>query len=219
MNKLITLLLLVFVITGCTPPPYWTYTDDTNKEVKSKSFQMTVPKGWERTTNPVTYEYLNLDDKNVPILLESMTLTRDGTGIQAITITRHYPETAFPTIKKKSRATMLPVDAADLYVSELRKRSGLEQLKVLENKPASVDNKQAFKLVMQFKNDDGLRIRIISYGFVDKTGFYTISYHAPYLYYYKRDYEAFKTVVSSFKQLKGAFDPPPEIPAWAKLFT
>lgn len=219
MKKLLLLIGFAFIISGCAPPPYWTYTDKANHVAKSKSFQMTVPKGWERTTRPDRYEYLNLDGKNVPILLESMTVTRDGTGIQAITVTRHYPDTAFPTIKKKSRSNMLPVDLADLFVSELRKRSGLEQLKVLDNKPTMVDGKQAFRLLMQFKNDDGLRIRIASYGFVDKTGFYTISYRAPYLYYYKRDYRAFKKLVASFKQLKGAFDPPPKMPAWAKLFT
>jgi hypothetical protein len=114
---------------------------------------------------------------------------------------------------------MLPFEAADLYVSELRKRTGLERLKVLSNKPAKVNGKQAFKMVMQFKNEDGLRIRIVSYGFVDKTGFYTLNYRAPYLYYYKRDYKQFTRVVRSFKQLKGAYDPPPEMPAWAKIFT
>ena len=89
----------------------------------------------------------------------------------------------------------------------------------MSNKPAKVGGKQAFELVMQYKNQDGLRIQIMSYGFVDKTGFYTINFRAPYLYYYDRDYKEFKKLVSSFRQLKGAFEPPPEIPAWAKIFT
>lgn len=219
MRKSLTLIALVLLGSGCAQQPYWTLTDDMNRVVKSKSFEMTVPEGWVRSTKPDTYDYVNIDDKRQPILLESMTVTLDGTGIQAINITRHYPDTAFPTIKKKSKATMLPMEVADLYVSELRKRSGLEQLKVLENKPANVDGRQAFQLVMQFKNDDGLRIRIATYGFVDETGFYTISYRAPYLYYYDRDYTTFKKLVSSFKQLKGANDPPPQIPQWVKMLS
>jgi hypothetical protein len=71
-------------------------------------------------------------------------------------------------------------------------------LTVLSNKPARVADKQGFELLMQYKNDDGLRIQILTYGFVDKTGFYTISYRAPYLYFYERDYASFKKLVGSF---------------------
>ena len=148
-----------------------------------------------------------------------MAASRDGTSLQSINVTRRYPDTAFPTIKKKSTPNMLPLEAADLYVSDLRKRTGLERLKVLSNRPAQVNGKPAFHLEMEFKNDDGLRIHIVSHGFVDKTGFYTINYWAPTLYYYQRDYADYLRLVHSFRQLKGAFDPPPEIPGWAKMFT
>jgi hypothetical protein len=114
---------------------------------------------------------------------------------------------------------MQPLEVADLYVSELRKRYGLERLRVLSNKPSQINGKQGFELTMEFKNDDGLRIRIVSNGFVDKTGFYTINYRAPVLYFYDRDYADYTKLVRSFRQSKGAFDPPPEIPGWAKLFT
>lgn len=219
MKRLFTLIFVLSLVTACAPRPYWTLTDDMNRVVKSKSFQITVPEGWVRTTEPDTWERLNIDGKDRIILLESMGVTRDGIGIHAISVTRRYPGTAFPTIKKKSTPNMLPPEVADLYVSELRKRSGLERLKVLSNKPAKIDGKPAFQLVMQYKNDDGLRIRIMSYGFVDKTGFYTVNYRAPYLYYYKRDYDKFLKLVKSFKQRKGASAPPPKLPVWAKLFT
>lgn len=219
MKKILTLIGTVLLISGCAQPAYWTMTDDMNRVAKSTSFEMTIPEGWVRTTQPETWERIEIDGELQTILIESMAVTYDGLGIHGINVTRRYPDTAFPTIKKKSSANMLPLEAADLYVSELRKRSGLERLKVLSNKPAKVGGKQAFELVMQYKNEDGLRIQIMSYGFVDKTGFYTINYRAPYLYYYDRDYKEFKKLVSSFRQLKGAFEPPPEIPAWAKIFT
>jgi hypothetical protein len=218
-RKILALLALVVTVSGCAPTPYWTLTDDVNKVAKSTSFEISVPEGWNRTTAADTWDRLTIDDKLQTVLLERMTASRDGTGIHSITITRRYPDTAFPTIKKKSTANMLPLEVADLYVSDLRKRTGLERLKVLSNKPATISGKPAFQLVMEFKNDDGLRIRIVSHGFVDKTGFYTINYRAPTLYYYERDYGDYARLVRSFRQLKGAFDPPPEIPGWAKLFT
>jgi hypothetical protein len=219
MKKILALSMLLALVGGCAPVPYWTLTDDANGVLKSTSFEMTVPAGWTRTTTADTWEKVTVDDKAQTLLLEQATASRDGVGIQAITVTRRYPDTAFPTIKKKSNAKMLPLEAADLYVSELRKRNGLERLKVLSNKPAQIDGKQGFELAMEFKNDDGLRIRIVSNGFVDKTGFYTINYRAPVLYFYDRDYNDYTKLVRSFRQSKGAFDPPPEIPGWAKLFT
>src|SRR5882724_4141807 len=202
MKKILALSMLLALVGGCAPVPYWTLTDDANGVLKSTSFEMTVPAGWTRTTTADTWEKVTVDDKAQTLLLEQATASRDGVGIHAITVTRRYPDTAFPTIKKKSSAKMLPLEAADLYVSELRKRNGLERLKVLSNKPAQIDGKQGFELAMEFKNDDGLRIRIVSNGFVDKTGFYTINYRAPVLYFYDRDYNDYAKLVRSFRQSK-----------------
>lgn len=219
MKRIFALLAFALLLAGCGPKPYWTMTDQKNRTVTSTSFEFGVSEGWVRTTEPRTWERLEIDGAQRTILLESMTVTRDGTGLQAMTITRRYPDTAFPTIKKKSTASMLAPEVADLYVAELRKRTGLERLAVVSNKPAKIDGKAGFQLIMQYKNEDGLRIQIVSYGFADKTGFYTLTYRAPYLYYYERDQRVFNDVIGSFRQLKGAFDPPPEIPGWAKLFT
>lgn len=219
MKKVLILVTLALLTSGCLQPSKWTLTDDMNSVVKSSSFQITVPQKWVRLTQPESMEYVEIDGENQYLMLEAMTVTRDGVDLQLINVIRRYPDNAFPAIKKKSRASMLPPEVADLYVTELRKRSGLERLKVLTNKPAKVGGKDGFRLVMQYKNDEGLRIRIVSYGFVDKTGFYTISYRAPYLYYYERDYKKFTQLVKSFRQLKGAFEPLPETPAWLKIFT
>jgi len=219
MKKIFALIAVALLASGCAQAPYWTLSTDANRVVPSTSFQFSVADGWVRTTKPRTWERIEIDGTRRTILLEGMTVTRDGTDLHAISVTRRYPDTAFPTVKKKSTANMLPPEVADLYVSELRKRTGLERLTVLSNKPATLDGKPGFQLVMQYKNDDGLRIQIMSYGFVDKTGFYTLTYRAPYLYFYDRDFKTFENLVGSFKQLKGAFDPPPEIPAWAKIFT
>ena len=219
MKKIAVLPVLLVLAGGCAETPYWTLTDDANRVLKSTSFEMTMPAGWTRTTTADTWEQVKVDDKTQTLLLESVTASRDGVAIQAITVTRRYADTAFPTLKKKTNASMQPIEAADLYVSELRKRYGLERLRVVSNKPAQINGHPGFELVMEFKNDDGLRIRIVSNGFVDKTGFYTINYRAPVLYYFDRDYADYTKLVRSFRQSKGAFDPPPELPGWAKLFT
>src|SRR3954454_17056624 len=116
MKKIFAVPTLLLLVGGCAQAPYWTLTDDANRVLKSTSFEMTVPAGWTRTTTADTWERVMVDDKPQTLLLEQATASRDGVGIQAITITRRYPDTAFPTIKKKSSAKMLPLEAADLYV-------------------------------------------------------------------------------------------------------
>lgn len=212
-------LFAALLIGGCAAPSPWTMTNEANRTVNSKSFQFRMADGWVRDTEAKAWERLEIDGKPQTLLYESMSATRDGGNLQAMTVTRRYPDTAFPTLKKKSAEAMLPPEAADLHVAELRKRSGLERLTVVSNKPARIDGKPGFQLVMQYKNKDGLRIQITSVGFVDKTGFYTLTYRAPVLHFYERDAKDFAALVESFRQNKGAFEPPPEIPAWAKLFT
>ena len=219
MQRRLVLLAAAALAGGCAQVPYWTLTDDVNRVAKSKSFEFNVAAGWMRTTEARTYEQVMIDGETQMMLYESMQLTRDGLALHAVTVTRRYPDNAFPTLKKKSRETMLPLEAADLYVSELKKRSGLEKLVVLSNKPARIGGKNGFQLVLQHKNDDGLRINIMTHGFVDRTGLYTVSYRAPALYFYERDMKDYMNLVASWRQTKAALEPPPEMPGWVKLFT
>ena len=130
MKRLLAFFAFAMLLAGCAPRPYWTLTDDSNRQVKSTSFEFDLANGWVRLTDPRTYDRVAIDGKDQTILLESLTVTRDGTGLQGISVTRRYPDTAFPTLKKKSNPAMLPPELADLYISELRKRSGLERLTV-----------------------------------------------------------------------------------------
>lgn len=200
-RNILTLLVLVATVSGCASRPYWTLTDTANKVVQSKTFEITLPEGWNRNTVTETKERINTGSRFRDVRLERLITSRDGTDIHAIIVTRRELDFAFPTIKKKGTADMQPIEAADLYLSDLRKRTGLERLKVLSNKPAQVNGKPAFHLVIEFKNDDGLRIRIVSHGFVDNTGFYTINYRAPVLHYYARDYADYAGAVRSFRKL------------------
>lgn len=219
MKQILASMAIALLMGGCAPKPYWTLTDDTNPLVTSTSFQFRLAQGWTRTTDARTWERLQIDGEPRTILVETMTATCDSLDIQSITVIRRYHETAFPFLKKKSSANMLAPELADLYIADLRKRTGVERITVLSNKPGKIDGKPGFQLVAQAKTDAGLRIQFMAYGFADKTGFYLISYSAPYLYFFDRDLKTFMGVVNSFKQTKGAFDPPPEMPAWAKMFT
>lgn len=195
-------------MTGCVQQG-WMMTDESNSTVVGKHIQVTFPKGWMQTKWPTNDIIYNNKKKIIP--METLSASRDGMGIHSIVAYKRFHKYAFPSIEKKSGANMLPSEAADLYVADLRKQKGLERLKVSINKPAVIGRKRGFRVASHYKNEDGLRIVIDTYGFVDKTGFYFITYRGPYLYYYKRDNAAFRRSVRFFRRTKEASDEMPKM--------
>lgn len=201
MKKLLILLPVLMLATGCVQQG-WVLTDSKNRTVVGEHIQVTFPKGWMQTKLPAEAPVYNKKNKVIP--METLSSSREGTGLHSIIAAKRFNKFAFPSIEKNLRPDMLPIEVADLYVSDLRKQKGLERLKVISNKPALVGKKRGFRVVSQFKNGDGLRIVIDTFGFVDDTGFYLITYKGPRLYYYQRDLPAFVASAKSFRRLKNA---------------
>lgn len=201
MKKLVIIIPILLVMTGCVPQG-WVMTTSSNKTVVGTHIKVTFPNGWMQTKLPIEGLVRNKKKKIIP--METLSASRDGAGIQYIVAIKRISKFAFPSLEKHSSRNMLPSEAADLYVADLRKQIGLERLRVIKNTPAVVGRKRGFHIVSRYRNEDGLREMIDTYGFVDKTGIYLITYRGPYLYYYKRDRLAFRRSVRSFRKLKTA---------------
>jgi len=201
MKKSIFVILLLLTVSGCVPQG-WVMTDSKNRTVVGENISVTFPKGWMQTRLPVGQPVYNKKRKVIP--QETVTASRDGVGLGTITAVKRFNKFAFPSIEKKLSPDMLPSEVAELYVTDLRRQSGLERLKVISTKPAMIGKKHGFRVVVTYKNKDGLRIMRETYGFVDNTGLYMISYTGPYLYYYKHDHPEFAQTVRSFHRLKTA---------------
>lgn len=201
MKKILITIPLLLTITGCVPQG-WVMTDSKNNTVVGENISVTFPKGWMQTKLPVDQPIYNKKRKVIP--QETVTASRDGIGLGTITAVKRFNKFAFPSIEKKLSPDMLPSEVADLYVTDLRRQSGLERLQVISTKPAMIGRKPGFRVVITYKNKDGLRIMRETYGFVDNTGLYMISYTGPYLYYYKHDHNEFAQTVRSFHRLKTA---------------
>jgi len=201
MKKIIVTISLLLTVTGCVPQG-WVMTDSKNSTVVGENISVTFPVGWMQTKLPQEQPVYNKNKKIIP--QEIITATRDGIGIQTISAVKRFNKFAFPSIEKKLSPDMLPSEVADLYVTDLRRQSGLERLRVVSTKPVMIGKKHGFRSVVTYKNKDGLRIMRDTYGFVDNTGLYMISYSGPYLYYYRRDAREFARTVRSFHRLKTA---------------
>ncbi len=181
--------LLVLMITlagaaGCGP---WQVTGGPYTSSRN-NFKVELPKGWARQN---TSEYVYM--------------TRDGFPLQAIYIARaRVDEYELKYTKKKLAKGMLPQELAEVLLDNMSSNPAMNNLEVKENAPAKVGGVHAAKIVVVFRNKDRLKIKTVTYRFIQDEWLYTISYTAPLRYYFDRDVKAFEKIVSSFRLLESS---------------
>jgi len=72
-------------------------------------------------------------------------------------------------------------------------------LTVVENEPADIAGHQGFRVQVRYKNNRGLEIQRVAYGFADKSAYYDLWFGAPMLYYFDTYYPDFQKAVASFQ--------------------
>lgn len=192
--------LLPLVLAGCFATP-WVHIQNENRVSENAVFRVTLPVGWMRADYASQAFFVKRDKKHVPIPVDRITFTRDGFNLEDMDFIRFDAKDAFPHLQKPYTGNMLPSEAADLLVADLKK-SGLDSLTVHSNQPVTVAGKTGFRLHISHKNANGLRFEHVIYGFGHKSNFYRMSYSAPSLHYFSTYRSTFNEVVQSFR-LKG----------------
>ena len=131
----------------------------------------------------------------------TLMISRDGPDLQRIVIAYVSLEEESSDEDKKSVPKMLPSELADQFISEIKnsKDFDLPSLTIISNEPILIAGHNGYKLHLMYRTDKGLRIEMLSVGFVDEDGFYSLSYSAPALHYFAKDRDQFTSVVSSFQ--------------------
>jgi hypothetical protein len=183
MRKLF-IIALVLLITGCATGPTRVQSDKTEVTAADKSFAVTLPVGWVMQTSP--------DD--------ALLLSRDGYLLEYVEIAHRPHAKAFPKLKKSASEPMLPSELAELQIAEL-KASGelLANLTVIENEPVRLSGREGFRVRAQYKNKRGLPFDLVVWGVADKSGYSTIRYNAPSLYYFDHYLPDVERMVASFR--------------------
>ncbi len=176
-------LILTFALSACAPIGWQRYEQATEVEHASKNFKVTLPANWVR---------YNQAQRDVIII------TRDGLRVQQIMAAYAPHDKAFDKIKKISAETMLPAELAELQIAEMKALGNLSNLEVLENTPTQLGGLPAFHVLTQFKNNDGLVLKIEMVGAVNAKGYYLMQYQAPDLHFFLRDRAAFQNIAASF---------------------
>lgn len=196
-SDLIVVGLLALILSACIAQP-WTQIDKDTRTAGNSVFKLTLPMGWMRANYLDNVYYVKRDKTTWPIRVERVTFTRDGFALEDMDFIRFDAKDAFPHLQKPYTSNMLPSEAAELLVADLKK-AGLDTLSVHSNAPATISGKAGFKLHISYKNARGLRTERLIYGFGYKAGFYLLSYEAPSLHYFPAYKETFDQVVRSFR--------------------
>lgn len=126
-------------------------------------------------------------------------LTVNGLSLERIRVLKYPANNAFPKTHKAAKADMLTIDLAELTIAELKVSEHQSALTVLENTPANIAGKAAFRLLYTQKDADGLLRRTLLYGALHKGNFYVLLYSAPQLHYFDKYLSDFQQLFSSFR--------------------
>jgi len=180
--KRIFYLLFIFFVCGCAT---WVAVGG-NYKADSQNYQVELPDGW-RKYNPVT---------------DKLLITKDGFPLQHIQILRQKIGTELPFTKKKLSKGMLPQEAAELIIDNIRSNPNILNQNFLENRPAQIGGHAGFKIVYTYQTKDGLNKKGALYCLLFGDWYYEMIYEAPERHYFAKDLPAFEKIKESFKLIK-----------------
>jgi len=192
------LAVVAVAMAGCVPV-VWQRVEANNRIEQNRAFTVELPEGWMRYA-PVNGSLNVSTNKGEHVVkVTRVMITRDGPNLQRINVMRLDSKDAFPRIERGYSDGMLPSEAAELYIADIKATSTLENLTVLKNAPYSIAGKQGFEVHVKYKTEKGLAYERLTYGFGDAGGFYLLSLDAPSVYFFPLHREAFNRMVTSFR--------------------
>lgn len=172
---------------GCVSLPW--VPAEAQHTVRSGHFSVELPRGWMRWNHGPADEVL---------------VTRDGELLQEILVERVPVDAELRHTKKRLARGMLPQEAAEVIIDNYSSDRSNVDFEVKENSPARVAGFPGFRLTFAYRTRDGLRVKVVYYGFVKDDALYGLRYTAPQRYYFDRDLESFEKVLRSFRLVGAA---------------
>ena len=172
----------MFWLAGCAGLSTWSELSKREYKDRARRFEAEVPLGWMRYN-----------------LLSYFVMTKDGTVLNRIAVERYPFDKKLEFTEKKFTADMTPLEIAELEIDNLKSNQNSGQFKLLQNKPATIDNLPAFGIEYTYRTIGGLRVHGCHYGFLKDKWVYRILYEAPEQHYFKKYKADFERFIDSFK--------------------
>lgn len=175
-SLLVFLLAVVPFIAGCQT---WTRGGD---YASAQGFKLSTPPAW-------IYH---------PAMGGEFLATQDGIFLQRLTATRVPLTTPLPHNKRMLAATFTPFEIAETVIDDFKADHSLQQLVIVENTPASLGDKPAARLVLDYRLEDGTHLRNIRYLCIQADQLYVVGLMAPARHYFAAALPDFEATVRSF---------------------
>ena len=182
MKKLLLLFIAVCLIGGCASAAYKRSLDDLPKH----DFTVEIPDGWWK-----------------PQHINRYIITKDGAFKQYVLIQQRPIDRPFKKTQKKLRKGMLPLESAKIVTDEIAADRNILNFNILENTPATIDGHAGFKILFSYRDPKGSEYKTLYYGFISGNSFFNLRYNAAARQYYDKDFADFKSILYSFKLVKG----------------
>jgi len=183
MNKLIKIsLVLAFITIASCALPTWTRVES-GVYVNEGNFSIVLPTGWLKIEN--------IDKTGILVSI-------DGPALQSFTIKHENFDKAFGTTKTEVTTDTLSYELMEYYIAEYKAKAGNRVIEVESKEAAMISGKEGFRVGMWYKNQGGLRFKQVTYGCINGSEIYTLTYHAPVLYYFDKNVVEFEASVKTF---------------------
>jgi hypothetical protein len=171
MKKLLIVLCLAF-LTGCAA----------NQASDPQNFSAHLPQNWYKVNTTKFY-----------------VLTKDGPYSQYILVQQRPIGKPFAHTSKSLNSAMSPKEVAAVFVEEMANDEAVLNFRLVENKPARVNDQDGFRLIFTYRDKEGHNFQTYMYAFLAGDSFYSLRYNADVSCYCSQDIEEFHKFVQSFK--------------------
>ncbi len=170
-------LLAVVMLTACAGP--W---HPVQGDLSAPQWSIAAPEGWMHLRLP-----------------GSEMLTKNGPYLEYMLIQSRPLTKTFRFTKQVLDPGMLPHEAAQLIVDNLRSDPRFRSFRLVASEPAVVADRTGFKLTYSHLDTHGVTMKTIYYGFLLPDRFFNIRYTAAQRHYFAHGLPAFETVLSSLQ--------------------
>lgn len=192
MRLLLTAVLSISMLAACAGrPATWSMVGGMQL-IENEPIEVEWPQSWMKFTPAES-------DENAKKEGWILTVTRDGVGLQAITLKKRPIDQGFTHTHKKAVLGMPPQELVELVLDDMQANPNFMDVHLVENSPSTFDGVPGYKVVVRYHNKAGLPRQTVNYGCIEKGFLYTLIYDAPQRHYYTLDLPTFEAVKSSFK--------------------
>jgi hypothetical protein len=184
--------LLIFSIGGCIPRQAKFAPVGAEEQLPTDQVWVDWPSEW-MTFRPAEKD----EDANKEGTL--ILLSKDGFNLQTMKLTKRSLGMEFKYTQKKLTTGILPQEAAEIVLDNVKANPQIVDLHIMENGPAIVAGTPGFKLNFTYQEKSGLTRQSIIYGTLDRDMLVMLSYDAVKRHYFQKDVATFEKAKDSLR--------------------